>query len=242
MQFKEVIGQQEVKLHLREMVSDNRLSHALLFLAREGAGGLPLAISFAQYIMCEKVQQAFLPPPPSLFGEEILAVEFPSDSCGECPSCVKASQLVHPDIHFSYPVFTKKSGSKALSTDFIVEWREFVRQYVYGNVFDWLQSVEAENKQGNISADECNEISRKLSIKSFESGYKILILWMPEYLGKEGNKLLKIIEEPPANTLFLFVAENEEQILQTILSRTQLIRIPATEFSLLMKSRSFSVY
>ena len=97
---------------------------------------------------------------------------------------------------------------------------------MYGNVFDWLQSVEAENKQGNISADECNEISRKLSIKSFESGYKILILWMPEYLGKEGNKLLKIIEEPPANTLFLFVAENEEQILQTILSRTQLIRIP----------------
>ena len=226
MQFKEVIGQQEVKLHLREMVSDNRLSHALLFLAREGAGGLPLAISFAQYIMCEKVQQAFQPPAPSLFGEESLAVEFPSDSCGECPSCVKASQLVHPDIHFSYPVFTKKSGSKALSTDFIVEWREFVRQYVYGNVFDWLQSVEAENKQGNISADECNEISRKLSIKSFESGYKILILWMPEYLGKEGNKLLKIIEEPPANTLFLFVAENEEQILQTILSRTQLIRIP----------------
>ncbi|HSB92455.1 MAG TPA: hypothetical protein VLC28_05025 [Flavitalea sp.] len=226
MQFKEVIGQQEVKNHLREMVSENRLSHALLFLAREGAGGLPLAISFAQYIMCEKVQQSFQPAAPSLFGEEAIPAEFPADSCGECPACVKAAQLVHPDIHFSYPVITRKSGSKALSTEFIAEWRDFVKQYVYGNVFDWLQSIEAENKQGNISADECNEISRKLSIKSFESGYKILILWMPEYLGKEGNKLLKIIEEPPANTLFLFVAENEELILQTILSRTQLIRIP----------------
>jgi DNA polymerase III subunit delta' len=226
MQFQEIIGQQEVKTHLMEMVSDNRLSHALLFLGKEGAGGLPLAISFAKYIMCEKVQSAFLPAAPSLFGEETLQPAFPSDSCGQCPSCLKASQLVHPDIHFSYPVVTKKSGSKALSSDFAAEWREFVKQYVYGNVFDWLQSIEAENKQGNISADECNEISRKLSIKSFESGYKILILWMAEYLGKEGNKLLKIIEEPPADTLFIFVAENEDQILQTILSRTQLVRIP----------------
>lgn len=226
MQFKEVIGQQEVKHHLIEMVRDNRLSHALLFLAKEGFGGLSLALSFAQYVMCQKVQNSFLVPGPSLFGEEAPAAAFPLDSCGECPSCLKAASLTHPDMHYTYPVITKKAGSKPVSTDYASEWREFVRQYPYGNVFDWLQSIAAENKQGNITAEECNEITRKLSIKSFEGGHKILVLWMAEYLGKEGNKLLKIIEEPPANTLFILVAENEEQILPTILSRTQLVRIP----------------
>jgi DNA polymerase-3 subunit delta' len=113
-----------------------------------------------------------------------------------------------------------------VSTDYIVEWREFIRQYPYGNAYDWLQFIGAENKQGNITAQECNDIIHKLNLKSFESGYKILVLWMPEYLGNEGNKLLKLIEEPPANTLFILVAENESLILQTILSRTQLVKIP----------------
>jgi len=145
------------------------------------------------------------------------------------PGFSKIKDLVHPDIHFSYPVITKKPGTPPISTDYISEWREFVKNYPYGNVYDWLQFIGAENKQGNITANECNDIIRKLSLKSFESEYKILILWLPEYLGNEGNKLLKLIEEPPPNTLFILVAENESQILPTILSRCQLVRIPALD-------------
>jgi DNA polymerase-3 subunit delta' len=206
MSFTSVIGQTAVKQQLTELVHGNRLSHALLFLGPEGSGALPLAIAFAQYIVCENP------------GER--------DACGICPACVKASQLVHPDIHFSYPVIPKKAGDKPVSTDYGAEWREFIGQYPYGNAYDWLQFIGAENKQGNITAQECNDIIHKLNLKSFESGYKILVMWMPEYLGNEGNKLLKLIEEPPARTLFLLVAENESLILPTILSRTQLIKVP----------------
>ncbi len=231
MSFQQVIGQTDTKQHLAEMVYQNRLSHALLFLGKEGCGALPLAIAFAQYVVCEKVNgKAAAPPGPSLFGDAPDTSTGPSfmpDACGQCPSCQKAQQLVHPDIHFSYPVIPRKAGDKPVSTDYIQEWREFIRQYPYGNVYDWLQSIGAENKQGNITAQECNEIIRKLSLKSFESGFKILILWMPEYLGNEGNKLLKLIEEPPADTLFILVAENESQVLATILSRTQLVKVPA---------------
>ena len=145
------------------------------------------------------------------------------------PAFSKANNYVHPDIHFSYPVIPKKSGDKPVSTDYAEEWREFIQQYAYGNVYDWLQFIGAENKQGNITAEECNDIIHKLSLKSFESVYKILIMWMPEYLGKEGNKLLKLIEEPPADTLFILVAENEDLILPTILSRCQLIRLHILE-------------
>lgn len=230
MQFKDVIGQPGVKQHLAEMVEHNRLSHALLFLGKEGSGALPLALSFAQYIICHKVAKAE-DAGPSLFGEAVEPRLMPIDSCGECPACTKAAGLVHPDVHFTFPVVTKKPGTPPLSADYISEWREFLQQYPYGNVYDWLQFIGAENKQGNITAAECNDIIRKLSLKSFESPYKILILWMPEYLGKEGNKLLKLIEEPPTNTLFILVAENEEQILSTILSRCQLVKVPALEAS-----------
>ncbi|MEX0636002.1 MAG: hypothetical protein WD135_04475, partial [Ferruginibacter sp.] len=175
-----------------------------------------------------------LPPAASLLGEPAPSLDNKSDSqpplfsdsCGVCPSCQKANKLIHPDIHFSYPVITRKSGDKPLSTDFISAWRAFLENNPYGNNYDWLQFINAENKQGNIGAHECNDITRKISLKSFESEYKILIMWMPEMLGKEGNKLLKLIEEPPPNTLFLFVAENESFILPTIISRTQLIKIP----------------
>ena len=228
MQFKDVIGQQNVKQHLAEMVEHNRLSHALLFLGKEGSGALPLALAFAQYIICHKVANNE-PAGPSLFGEAMEPRVMPTDSCGECPACTKAAGLVHPDVHFTFPVITKKAGQPPLSADYITDWREFIQMYPYGNVYDWLQAIGAENKQGNITAAECNDIIRKLSLKSFESPYKILILWMPEYLGKEGNKLLKLIEEPPANTLFILVAENEEQILSTILSRCQLVKVPALE-------------
>lgn len=231
MSFKDIIGQQEIKEHLAGMVQQNRLSHALLFLSKEGSGALPLAIAFAQYVVCEKVNgKKQVAAGPSLFGEpEPLTTDNPqlTDACGTCPSCQKASQLVHPDIHFSYPVIPRKPGDKPVSTDYITEWREFLTETPYGNAYDWLQHIGAENKQGNITAYECNEIIRKLNLKSFESGFKILVLWMPEYLGNEGNKLLKLIEEPPPDTLFILVAENESQILATILSRTQLVKIPA---------------
>lgn len=245
MLFKDVIGQEAVKDHLVRMAGQNRLSHALLMLGPEGAGALPLALSLAQYMTCQRVREQIMPAEPkpaaaslfdsptSLFGEPAAVAapvapvgEPPTDACGICPACQKAVQLIHPDIHFSYPVIPRKSGDRPVSTDYAVEWREFVRQYPYGNVYDWLQSIGAENKQGNITAQECADIIRKLNLKSFESPFKILVLWMPEYLGNEGNKLLKIIEEPPANTLFILVAEQEALILPTILSRTQLIKVP----------------
>jgi len=226
MQFQSITGQKETKEQLVHMIQQNRLSHALLFLGKEGSGALQLALAFAQYIVCK----------PQLAEVDLFAAEpqttnnkpqtKENDSCGTCPACKKANELIHPDIHFSYPVITKKPGEKPISTDFIKEWREFVNTNPYGNIYDWLQFIGAENKQGNITAHECNDIIRKLNLKSFESEYKILIMWMPEFLGKEGNKLLKLIEEPPANTLFLLVAENEDLILPTILSRTQLVKIP----------------
>jgi DNA polymerase-3 subunit delta' len=219
MLFSQVIGQSEIKEKLRYLVQHNRLSHALLLNAPEGAGGLPLALAFSQFLVCERVS-----------GYE-PENHFPSESCGVCPSCVKAARMIHPDIHYAYPVVSRKPGDKPVSTDYISEWREFISQFPYGILFDWLQFIQAENKQGNISAFECNEINRKLSLKSFESGYKILIMWMPEYLGNEGNKLLKLIEEPPPDTLFILVTENESLVLPTILSRVQTIRLPRPNLS-----------
>lgn len=215
------------------MVQHNRLSHALLFLGKEGSGALQLALAFAQYITCDRVngKQTAKPAEPSLFGEPEPPTtndqpQTANDSCGTCPACKKAAEFIHPDIHFSYPVIPSKPGDKPISTDYIKEWRQFIKEQPYGNVYDWLQFIEAENKQGNITSEECNDIIRKMNLKSFEAEYKILVLWMPEYLTKNGNKLLKLIEEPPPNTLFIFVAENDELILPTILSRTQLVKIP----------------
>jgi len=232
MLFHEVIGQSWIKERLREMVSQQRLSHALLFLGKEGNGSLPLALAFSQYLVCEKNNPSSQAAGPSLFGDPSAVPATPEwgpDACGTCPACVKAAQLIHPDIHYSFPVIPKKSGGPPVSSDYIKEWREFVSQFPYGNTYDWLQFIGAENKQGNITAKECDEINKKLSLKSFERSYKVLIMWMPEYLGKEGNKLLKLIEEPPDHTLFILVAEDEGGILPTILSRTQLVKVPALD-------------
>jgi DNA polymerase-3 subunit delta' len=240
MLFKDIIGQKDTKKHLIQLVEHNRLSHALLFAGKEGSGALPLAIAFAGYISLPSHTDLVSGPGP-LFGndqglntennsaESIPDPETVDQRTEKHPSYSKIKGLVHPDIHFSYPVITKKAGTAPISTDFINEWREFISMYPYGNVYDWLQFIGAENKQGNITAQECNDIIRKLNFKSFESQYKVLVVWMPEYLGNEGNKLLKLIEEPPANTLFILVTENESQILPTIISRTQMVRIPALE-------------
>src|SRR5215218_3525969 len=218
------------------MVKHNRLSHALIFLGREGSGALALAMAFAQYIslLPNSNSASNSQGDASLFGEPVerklpSTVEEADAWMQKQPSFSKGQALVHPDIHYSYPVVTKKPGNPPVSTDYITEWREFIQQLPYGNIYDWLQYIGAENKQGNITAYECNDIIRKLNLKSFESGYKILIMWMPEYLGKEGNKLLKLIEEPPPDTLFILVAENETSILSTILSRCQLVKVPALQ-------------
>jgi DNA polymerase III subunit delta' len=237
MLFKNVIGQEEIKRQLLEMVAQNRLSHALLLLGPEGCGALPLALAFADFLSLIPYESNAPQKSDSLFMEERVKQ---NTSLPETPETAdnwmqtqtgfsKSDAMVHPDIHFSYPVIPKKPGDKPLSTDFITDWRLFMKQSPYGNVYDWLQFIGAENKQGNITANECNDIIRKLYLKSFESSYKVLVMWMPEYLGNEGNKLLKLIEEPPPDTVFILVAENESLILPTILSRLQLIRVPALE-------------
>lgn len=205
MQFKQIVNQAAVKQRLINSVTENRVSHAQLFLGPGGAGGLPLAVAYAQYVSCEN--------------------KLADDSCGECSSCRKYQKLVHPDLHFSYPFFARHKDDTALT--FIEQWRTAFLANPYLDIDTWRGYLDAENKQANINIAECHQIIKKLSFKPFESAYKILILWLPEYLDKEGNTLLKIIEEPQPNTLFLLVAQNQDQILNTILSRTQLIKIPA---------------
>jgi DNA polymerase-3 subunit delta' len=205
MLLKEVIGQNRCKQVLRQLVHSGRMPHSLLLLGSGGTGNLPLALALAQLLQCES---------PPADGD---------DACGSCPACRKAAQFAHPDIHFSFPTV----GPNAVSTTFGKEWRAALAENPYLDPYSWLQRLGAENKQGNITRDECQAIVKKLSLKAFEGRYKILILWMPEYLGKEGNRLLKLIEEPPEQTVFLLVAENAELILNTILSRCQLVKTDA---------------
>lgn len=200
MLFKEVIGQSAAKELIGRMVRTNRLPHAVLLLGPPGSGTLPLAWASAQYLLCQNR------------GEE--------EACGQCPACQKVAKAIHPDLHFSFPTI----GTKMTSDNFLPAWREALASTPYMEVNDWLQRIGAENKQGNIPKEECVQIVRKLSLKTYESPYKVLIMWLPEYLGNEGNRLLKLIEEPPDQTIFLLVAENQDQILNTILSRCQLVK------------------
>ncbi|MCX6274969.1 MAG: DNA polymerase III subunit delta [Bacteroidetes bacterium] len=206
MQFSTVIGQLEVKSRLIKSVKENRVSHALLFLGAEGSGSLPLAIAFAQYLVCENQ------------GED--------DACGKCPACVKMKKLVHPDVTFSYPVTTREKLKNPKSVDFITEWRKAVLHNPYLGYNEWITELDSENKQGNISVDESADILHRLSLKSVEAPYKIVIIWLAEKMNAAAsNKMLKIIEEPPDQTFFFLISENYEQILPTILSRTQLVKL-----------------
>lgn len=205
MQFKDVIGHTELKKHLIELVQQDQIPHAQLFLGHEGVGSLPLALAFAQYLVCENKQA--------------------EDSCGTCSECNKSQKWIHPDIHYTYPVVPKKPNKPSLSTDYIVEWRKALAENPYLNEVDWLQFIEAENRQGNISADEARSIIRDLSLKSYESKYKIQLIWLAEALGKEGNILLKLLEEPPPNTILILISENADLILPTIISRCQITKI-----------------
>ena len=204
MQFKEIIGQKTIKHQLIQTVLENRVSHAQLFLSSEGSGALPLAIAYAQYINCQN--------------------KTTTDSCGECSSCRKYERYIHPDLHFSYPFFASKDAK--IAVDVLEEWRNMLLEDPYFDLDIWRSKLNAENKQANIPIAEAHDIIKKLSYKAFEAETKVLIMWLPEFLDREGNALLKIIEEPPANTLFILVANNQEQILSTILSRTQIVKIP----------------
>ncbi|WP_129717163.1 DNA polymerase III subunit delta' [Pedobacter sp. SYP-B3415] len=204
MQFREITGQDQIKKQLIQTVREGRVSHAQLFLSHDGSGALPLAIAYAQYVNCQNK------------GE--------TDSCGDCGSCRKYQRYIHPDLHFSYPFFG--SGKDDVARNYLEQWREMLQQDLYFDMDTWRSKFDSGNKQPNINIAECHDIIKKLSFKAFEAETKVLIMWLPEYLDKEGNTLLKLIEEPPANTLFILVASNAERILSTILSRTQIVKVP----------------
>lgn len=207
MRFNQIIGQQKIKDQLIRSVQEQRISHAQLFLGDEGYGTLPLALAYAKYIMCEHPHE--------------------TEACGQCSACRKIEKLQHPDLHFVFPVVKPAGKDKVVSDSFIDKWRQFLLNQPYGSYNQWLNTIEAENSQGIIRVDEGKEIIRKLSMKSFESEYKIMIIWFPEKMNAEtANKLLKLIEEPPEKTLFFLVAQNSEYIISTILSRTQLVKVP----------------
>jgi DNA polymerase-3 subunit delta' len=205
MLFQEVIGQNALKEQLIQSVFENRVSHAQLFLGPEGSGSFALALAYAQFISCTERTK--------------------TDSCGNCASCRKYNKLIHPDLHFSYPFF--RGGEKEDSMADLGEWRDLVLSNPYFNLDEWRLRLDAQNKQPNINKAECLNILHRLSLKAFESEYKTMIIWLPEYLKNEGNRLLKTLEEPANKTLIILVAQNQDQILNTIISRTQLVKIPA---------------
>ena len=204
--FREVIGQEEVKKKFLLEVKENRIPHAQLICGPEGVGKLPLAIAYARYLLCPNHTE--------------------EDACGICPSCVKMNKLAHPDLHFVFPIVKKKNQKEVVCDDYIKDWRNFVINNPYFNLNHWLKEMDAENSQAMIYTKESDEILRKLSLKSSEGGYKVMIIWLPEKMNEAcSNKLLKLLEEPPAKTAFLLVSEQPDLMLTTILSRTQRVNV-----------------
>lgn len=208
MLFSDIIGQKPIKSHLATTADNNRVSHAQLFVGPEGSGTLPMAIAYSQYLLCN-----------NLNGEN----EGGNQSCN-----LKFKNFSHPDLHFAFPVATTSAiKSRPVSQNFMTEWRQLLEEQPYGNLFDWYNLLGVDNKQGQIGVDEAQEIVKALSLKSYEGGYKIMIVWMAEKLNAAAsNKLLKLIEEPPKNTVFLLIAEDEENIIKTIRSRCQVLNFP----------------
>lgn len=205
--FSDVIGQSEIKGRLIRSVRDERVSHAQMYSGPEGTGKLALALAYAQYVSCRNR------------GE--------TDSCGTCPSCHKYQKLAHPDLHFVFPVYNTPKIKSPGSDDFIKPWREMVLKSPYFGLSEWLTFIDAGNAQGLIYERESETILRKLSLKSFEAEFKVMVIWLPEKMHIAcANKLLKLIEEPPNKTLFLLITEDEESVISTIRSRTQLIHVP----------------
>ena len=203
MQFEDVIGHDELKERLVNMIDNGRISHALMFTGSEGSGNMALALAFAEYLLCKTSPD--------------------ESSCKQ-----KMRKFVHPDLHFCYPInSTKKvTGSKIISKDFITEWRQMLSRNPYMSVSDWLAHLGIENKQGLINVNQANEIIGDLKLKPYESQYKMMLIWLPEKMNTPtANKILKILEEPPQKTVFLLVSQNPEQLLATIQSRVQIINV-----------------
>lgn len=214
MLFRDIIGQKDVKRRLIRTVKEGRVSHAQLFAGPEGSRKMALALAYAQFINCSNRH----------YGDD----DELGDACGTCPSCVKYQKLIHPDLHFIYPIASTKEVKKPLSKEFLKTWRELLLQNnLRTNLYDWYEAIGIEKKQGIINAEDCSEILRTLSYKSFESEYKVMIIWMVEKLyHSAAPKILKILEEPPEKTLFLLITEKPDQIITTILSRCQVVKIP----------------
>ncbi|WMI68948.1 ATP-binding protein [Mangrovimonas sp. YM274] len=208
MLFSEILGQEHLKSHLTQSVDNGRIPHAQLFVGPEGSGTLPLAIAYAQYILCKNQN---------------------SENQGGLDACnLKFKNLSHPDLHFAFPVATNdKVKSHPVSSHFLEEWRQLVAEQPYGNLFDWYKLLGIDNKQGQIGVDEAQDIVKALSLKSYEGGYKVMLIWMADKMNTAAaNKLLKLIEEPPSKTIFILIAEDEEQIINTIKSRCQILHFP----------------
>lgn len=208
MKFSDIPGQKEIISKLINSVRSERVSHAQIFSGPEGCGSLSLALAYGQYVSCENRSQ--------------------HDSCGICKSCVKYEKMIHPDLHFVFPVIKDKKTNEPVSDNYIEQWRDFVRQSPYFGLHKWLESIEVGNAQGLIFASEASEIMKKLGLKAFESDFKVMIIWLPEKMHlATANKLLKLIEEPPEKTLFLLVSDEPDKVVPTILSRCQLVKIPS---------------
>ena len=203
MKFSEILGQEHLKSHLIKSTDNGRISHAQLFVGKEGSGVLPMAIAYAQYI---------------------LSYNSPNKEASE----LKCEKLMHPDLHFAFPVAANDVvKSHPVSNLFLEDWRTFIQTNPYGNLFEWLQSIGIENKQGIIGVDEAEEIVKSLKLKSYEGGYKVMIIWMAEKMNSAAaNKLLKLLEEPPEKTVFILITEDDEQIITTIKSRCQTLHFP----------------
>lgn len=208
MQFNTILGQNHIKKHLTQSVDNGRIPHAQLFIGPEGSGTLPMAIAYAQYILCNNTE-----------GE---------NSNGNASCNLKFNSFSHPDLHFAFPVTTNDKIKKhPVSKHFLEEWRDLLTKQPYGNLFDWYKRLGVDNKQGQIGVDEAQDIVKSLSLKAYEGGYKVMIIWMAEKMNTSAsNKLLKLIEEPPNKTVFILIAEDEEQIITTIKSRCQLLHFP----------------
>ena len=208
MLFNDILGLSHIKNHLATSANAGRVPHAQLFVGPEGSGTLPMAIAYAQYLICQNNN---------------------GENNGENQSCnLKFDSLSHPDMHFAFPVANSdKIKSHAVSNHYMEEWRQFVKEQPYGNLFDWYRLIGIEKKQGQIGVDEAQDVVRKLVLKSYEGGYKVMLIWMAEKMNTAAaNKLLKLIEEPPNKTVFILITEDEEQIIQTIRSRCQVLHFP----------------
>lgn len=205
--FKDVVGQKNIKERLLRSVKNGFIPHAQLISGPQGAGAFPLAIAYARYLMCTDRQD--------------------DDACGKCPACVKLNKFAHPDLHFVFPIIKNDKKKKEVCDDYLAEWRKFLSDHTYFNLPMWLDSIGAENSQGTIYAKESNEIIKKLTLKTYEAEYKVMVIWLPEKMHEAcANKLLKMIEEPPSKTVFLLVSENPDQIIGTIQSRSQRLHVP----------------